>query len=212
MSRLRYQLTKVRRNGLVSTIRDLLRSLAPATLRVHRVAEKDFVGPPADSPFEVQTGVAALRKAREGFDNLPDAFYTDLRRGVKKCYFTVIDGQMAAIVWAFRGHKESRYFDLGPHDANLGTLFVLGEFRRRGLARLLMQYACRDLFRKGYRHIYTEIDDKNIASIRTQEPIGLRKIDAFRRPPVLGPRYSCEQGRPETWWEALRREIGLRRR
>ena len=209
MKKLLYQLTKIRRFGLISALKDLLQSINPVTLRVHRVVKEDLVELPVDTTWDMRTGVDALRKTREGFDKLPDAFYTDLRREAHECYFIVVDNQPAAIVWSFVGHTQSRYFDLGPQDANLATLFVRDELRRRGLARLVMQYGCQELFKEGFRHVYTEIDENNMGARRTQEPIGLQKVDVFRRSLLIGPRYICEQRRPETWGEMLRKEISL---
>ena len=209
MNRARNVVGRVRRDGLVATMKGLCRALVPRSCEIFRLEKP--VADATDAAHPLQSDFEALRTARAGLEGLPDEYYYDVSRNYGKCFFYIVDGKPAAILWMVRRGERDRYLKVAGNEAVIVGLYVLDEFRGRGLARDLVRQSCIQMQRKGTESIYAVIEVWNVASRRAHEANGFRKILLVRRPLLFGPRYTPSERKTESWWQVLARSLGAKR-
>jgi ribosomal protein S18 acetylase RimI-like enzyme len=177
---------RMRVDGVVPTLEGLLEALRPKVWYIYKLVGM----PPArdagciiDSDL---TRLASLRKLKPG---LASEYFRDEARRAARGFFALADGQLAGVVWILDTRYPSRVIRLGPSDVELAFLYVENEFRGRGIARALIQEACRVLPHEGVTAIYSIIEEHNVPSQKAFLASGFQRIAALRRPLLFGPRF-----------------------
>lgn len=92
-----------------------------------------------------------------------------LSKGKYKVYYLVIDGKIVGYSVFTPGGRRLKCST--SNDLVSGPSFISPEYRGRGYAailkRMIIKYCCND-----YRYIYSWIDKKNIASIKSCQKVG----------------------------------------
>ena len=79
---------------------------------------------------------------------------------------------------AVQGKEAAGYMGVNQvlDECYLYNLAVLPEFRRRGIARALLSFACDDAFRRGAAFVSLEVRPSNRTAIGLYEQLGFQKI------------------------------------
>jgi L-amino acid N-acyltransferase YncA len=121
---------------------------------------------------------------------LPLAFYRDLADDVGGCAFlAVIEGQMAGIMWGYDRNRRWGALRIGPGDVEVCDLFIIEQFRGRGLAKALLIEACRCYRERGFARAYGYIRSDNAPSLRACQAAGFRKVGKVWGPKLFGSRF-----------------------
>ena len=121
-------------------------------------------------------------------DVLSDIHAASFRRGWSGAEFEALLVQPG--VHAFVAHYRSAFgsripagfvlFRLVADEAEIISVAVIGDCRRRGIARLLLDETLRHLYREGARTIHLEVEDSNVAALRLYR--GLEFHETGKRP------------------------------
>jgi RimJ/RimL family protein N-acetyltransferase len=90
--------------------------------------------------------------------------------GRRMAFGVVIDGRVAQSGWANIGF--CRFYDVELDAAVLGTLFTEPPFRGRGIGPAAIRLTLAELFHRGFRRIYIDVEPHNTASRRMIEKSG----------------------------------------
>jgi GNAT superfamily N-acetyltransferase len=181
---------RVRRDGLWSSLRGIRGATRPETLEIYRIER--LAAPAPTAGLEIQAGVEALRRLRQGTSLLPDEFYCEDRPGFVQCFCAVSDGLLAGIIWVLEGHNASRYIALREGEVELGYLHVLEAMRGRGIAKHLYWRAAVDCLSNGAQAVYAAIAAENHPSRKAAQAIGFKKIAEIRRTTLWGAKFRTE--------------------
>jgi ribosomal protein S18 acetylase RimI-like enzyme len=178
---------RLRLDGVGPTVHGLVDACSPKLWHIYKLTT-----PPAPAPRPAKcridsnrTHLAPLRTAR----TFASEYFRDDANRAKRCFFAVVEGRLAGIVWVLDARHPSRVIALGPADVELAFLFVEPEFRGAGIARALIQEACRALPEQGASGIYAIIEEHNAPSQKAFLASGFEHIAAVRRPLLFGSRY-----------------------
>jgi GNAT superfamily N-acetyltransferase len=117
--------------------------------------------------------VCAWRKGRDG---LSPEFFQDEIDGVDTCAVAMVNGQVAGIAWIYRFNNHSRLFQLREREAEVNSVFVLPEYRGRGLHKAMGFFICNYLWIKGYKMVYSAVHEGNEPSLRATRGYDLCEI------------------------------------
>jgi len=106
-------------------------------------------------------------------DALAELHSESFRRGWSGAEFEALLAQpgVFALLAQYRGPLGAKrpagfaLFRLVGDEAEVLSIAVSREFRRRGVARLLLEEALRHLYREGARSIHLEVEDANLAAV-----------------------------------------------
>jgi len=155
--------------------------------------------PPAAPPFvTVVAGIDELRRVRH--PGLPEAYYRDEIKAVRKCFVALSNGELAGVLWAFDEVYPSHFIELRANEVELGHGHVLPKFRGLGIFRALIASSFAELHAAGYSGFYAVIDDRNTASRKAFETCGFRCVGRIPRPwsDLFGAKFRLHPG-----WDAI---------
>jgi GNAT superfamily N-acetyltransferase len=181
-------LRRIRRDGFGPTVRSAFDALRSVTFHVYRLEKP----PPTTVPFPeitIRRGQQTLRDARAARSLLPDEFYYDSKAGYQDCLIAWYQEQPAAILWLLHWPLRTPHPILSSSDAELAGLYVLHEYRGRGIARGLIAHACHIPLAERYSRLYAVIEQHNYSSQKTFSAMGFRRCGLWRRVTKWGPRW-----------------------
>ena len=183
---------RIQVDGFAPTARGVVDGFTPKVWNIYKLA-----GPLPERTDQVaiDTDLERLDALRSSHPDLASEYYRDQARRATKCFFAILDGKLAGIVWILDAAHPSRVIRLGRDDVELAFLFVEPEFRGRGIARGLIREACRVLPMQGVDGIYSIIEQHNLPSQRAFLACGFQQVGAVRRPLYVGPRYQTGRQR-----------------
>lgn len=131
-------------------------------------------------------------------DVLSDVHSAAFRRGWSGAEFEALLVQpgVHALIASYRNRLGWRspagfvLYRLVGDEAEILSVAVLPEWRRRGIARLLLEEALRHLYREGVRSIHLEVEDSNMAALGLYRRMEFR--ESGRRPGY----YAQDRTRP----------------
>ena len=103
------------------------------------------------------------------------------------CHIAEVDGQAAAMALWFRNFST---WD-GVAGVYLEDLFVRPEFRRRGLARLMLATLARECVDNGYSRLSWAVVDWNVNAIALYDAVGGKQMSEWITYRVSGPELSA---------------------
>ena len=106
---------------------------------------------------------------------------------VARCHIAEVGGQTAAMALWFRNFST---WD-GVAGIHLEDLFVRPEFRRRGLARMLLATLAAECVRRGYSRLSWSVLDWNTDAIALYDSVGGRQMSEWITYRVSGPELSA---------------------
>jgi GNAT superfamily N-acetyltransferase len=179
---------RLRRDGWTSTVRvclDLLRNYQWDLFAF-------LQAPPqrADNSTQISRGVDLLRLHRANSGWLADEFYYDEKNPRADCFFALLKGQLAGIIWAVPGYTVRPFFVLDCSSVELTGLYVLPHFRNRGLATSLYAQAAYAMSRRGFHSVFAVIRNDNLPSQRAAHAAGFRCVAQLRRTLLFGPKFA----------------------
>jgi ribosomal-protein-alanine N-acetyltransferase len=135
-----------------------------------------------------RTAIDIRRAEVADCDVLSELHSATFRRGWSDAEFEAMLAQTGvhALIADYRnalGRRKAAGFilyRLTRDEAEILSVAVIRECRRRGIARKLLEEALRHLYREGAQNIHLEVEDANAAAIRLYE--GLEFREAGRRP------------------------------
>lgn len=88
------------------------------------------------------------------------------------------DSRIVGLCFFWHGDRyaERNFWPLSGGEAKLVQLIVLPELRGCGIGRDLVKFAANDMFRQGYKHLYSRIWWSNIPSLRVFEHAGWQPV------------------------------------
>lgn len=146
---------------------------------------------PIVAPPDVTLGMWPRRQVqawRRGRVGLPLEFYHDEIHGMRECAVVQVGGELAGLIWIYRPGDYSRIFWLGPADVELNHGYILIEYRRRGLFKTLLAYACRELHAQGARAVFAAVHSENPPSLHAFLGAGFREIGRLQHFLLVRPR------------------------
>ncbi len=167
-----------RHRSLTTLARDLVTRLMPYQFCAYR---RDLsVGipahpVPADAVIEAP-GIEALVAWRSTQEQLPLPFDRDKISKVDTFLWAKIDARVVGIVWWKAGGQMIR---LDAQEGEIFDVLTLPEFRGRGLAKALVEAACRELRRHQIQRAYAAIRPDNAPSRRAFEAVNFQLIGTF---------------------------------
>lgn len=95
-----------------------------------------------------------------------------------QAYACISDSRIVGLCffWYGKRYRARNFWPLEENEAKLVQLIVLPEMRGRGVARGLIEFATRDMFRLGFKHAYARIWWSNKPSLRVFERAGWRRM------------------------------------
>ncbi|MFB3813623.1 MAG: N-acetyltransferase family protein [Terriglobales bacterium] len=193
---------RFRQHGWRTAWTEIKWSLEPTLFQL-RQWDPTAVGEIVCPGVEFSTDLDLLRRLRRAA-NLPIDFFRDQIDGGEFCCFAVIDGQLAAIVWAYDSRRPAHFVRMGERDLEICSAYTLSAFRGRRLFRAMMLCLCQEAVRRGANRIFANVHSRNIASQKGLEGTGFKLVAEWRRSALFGPKYNPELGRLETLTEMLR--------
>jgi lipid II:glycine glycyltransferase (peptidoglycan interpeptide bridge formation enzyme)/RimJ/RimL family protein N-acetyltransferase len=173
----------VRQRGLAETL-----YRAAFGLRANRfgVLLRDLASGAPDEPlssnvsFQVcdATTLAAWREGRRG---LPTPFFQDEIDGVDTCALGLVDGSVVAVLWIYGQDDPCRLFALKDGEAEINHVVVLPAYRRKGIGKDLVRFACRWLQQQGHHTVYALVHSANRPSRRAFESVGFHETGRVLR-------------------------------
>lgn len=134
--------------------------------------------------------LAAWRAGRTG---LPSQFFQDLVDGVRHCAVVRVDGDVAGLIWIYRAAHPSRFFTLGPRDAELNHGFVLERYRGHHRFRDVIRCACRWLAAVGVERVYAVTHSTNLPSRRAFCGAGFEVMGHVRHFLIFRPKVHVDR-------------------
>jgi ribosomal protein S18 acetylase RimI-like enzyme len=181
----------VRQIGLRAVLRRVAFGyLQPQRFVVLRCALAELDETPVEGGgFEVavwhRTRLQTWRGART---DLPVEFFQDQIHGVETCSVAHVDGNPVGLIWIYRPGDYSRFFHLGPGEAELNYGYVLPANRRRGLFQALLRAACLHLRDAGFRAVWAAVHAGNGPSLGAFRSAGFRDVSSVRHFLLYRPR------------------------
>ena len=130
-----------------------------------------------------------LRAWRKDRHALSTEFFQDEIDGADTCLVALVAGQVAGIVWLYRSHNDSRLFALAKDEAEINSVFVLPEYRGRGLHRTLDISLCRLAKELGCDTIYGAVQAENEPSLRATRAAGFHETGEILHFMMFRPKY-----------------------
>ena len=177
---------RVRDDGIVPTFQGLIDGFTPKLWHIYNLAN---LTAGKNAPCLIESDLSRLSSLRVAHPRLTSEYFRDEARRADRCFFALMGNQLAGIVWILDARHPSRVIALGANDVELAFLYVEHEFRGRGIARALIQEACRVLPRQGVEAIYSIIEEHNLPSQQAFLASGFERVAAMRRPLFVGRRY-----------------------
>lgn len=178
--------TRCRAEGLATASRGLLEALSPASFCIYLLREPV---PAVPLTYEVRSDLETLGRLRGAGPGLSQEFFRDAVGRAKRCYYAVIDNELAGIAWVLEPEYPSRFLDLAPGEIEFSNIVTVDKFRRRGVGKQIISHACIDLEATGTRTIYATIEETNLPSRAMFEALRFRQVATLRRGRVWGPRH-----------------------
>jgi ribosomal protein S18 acetylase RimI-like enzyme len=183
---------RLRSDGIRGTAQGIRDGFIPRNWRIYRL------NPPVPEGLaqcEIGSDLAVLHSARSCDPGLPGDFYRDAANRSKQCFYARIDNQLAGIVWIYDTDYPSRVIRLAPGEVEIAFVFVMPEFRGRGIAKDLIRAACLHLLDRGVRIIYAVIEEHNLASQAAFTGCRFEWVGFVRRALLFGKPYVTPVGR-----------------
>jgi GNAT superfamily N-acetyltransferase len=184
-SKLRRLFVRIRREGLVRTMVFAADICKLRTFGIYLLENPVWVQ--ADSGLRIERGAEALRELRSRTStNLPRDFYLDECGRATLCFSALTDGRLSGVIWVMTPFEQSAFIKLAADECELSALYVLPEYRGRGIAAALISYAAQS---QGDRRVYAVIREENTASRLAFAKCGFRRVATLRRRSLFSPRY-----------------------
>ena len=145
---------------------------------------------PLDSDFKViKPTIDELNRYRKG-KNLPREFYYDQIHGIKTCYLTLCQGELAYIHWIYQKGDYNRFLKLSSDIAELNYNTTLPKFRGRGLMGKMLVYILSDLKKHGYNQAVGVIHGKNPPALKSTIKAGFKELGRIKTYGPFNKKYS----------------------
>jgi ribosomal protein S18 acetylase RimI-like enzyme len=177
---------RMREDGVGPTLKGLRDGVTPKLWYIYRFIEPTTGG---ETRVDIDSNLDRLARIRASHPALASEYFRDQARRADRCFFALIGEKLAGIVWVLDEQHPSRVIHLGRGEVELAFLYVETEFRGRGIARSLIQEACRVLPQQGVSTVFSIIEQHNTASQRAFLASGFQRVAALHRPLLFGRRY-----------------------
>jgi ribosomal protein S18 acetylase RimI-like enzyme len=177
---------RMREDGVGPTLKGLRDGVTPKLWYIYRFIEAPAVGEPR---VAIDSNLDRLTRLRASHRALASDYFRDQAKRADRCFFALIGEKLAGIVWVLDEQHPSRVIHLGAGEVELAFLYVEDEFRGRGIARSLIQEACRALPQQGVSAVFSIIEQHNTASQKAFLASGFQRVAELHRPLLFGRRY-----------------------
>lgn len=123
----------------------------------------------------------ALAAWRERHGPLPVEFFQDQIHGVETCAVACAGSDLAGLIWIYERGDPSRFFVFErATDVELNYGYIREQYRRQGLFRALLTYACNRLHEAGRQNAFAAVHSSNGPSLAAFRAVGFRDVRVFR--------------------------------
>lgn len=182
---LKHLLINLRHEGM----RETLRRLFFRFLRINSfyVFSLDLLG--FNLPVSAIIGVRVeevmqqdLHELRKQYENLPSEFYIDKLEPKKnyRSFVGFVHGLPAIIFWLCAG-QSSELVKIGSKDVEMNHIHCRAEYRGRKLLQHMIHIIAPQMREEGFCEIITVVHSDNIASIKTMERCGFKRVGLLKR-------------------------------
>lgn len=121
-----------------------------------------------------------LERQRQHHD-LSKEFYCDQRHKVSSFYLVTYDNEVAYIHWNYFKGDTSSFLVLNERQSEFNYVVTMPQFRGKNLCSKMVNYAVKDLGKKGFEEFFVVIHDQNVASIKAFKKAGFSEIGTIKR-------------------------------
>jgi len=137
--------------------------------------------------------LAAWRRRRT---SLPVEYFQDEIDGVDTAAVGCAGEHVVGLIWLYEAWHPSRFFRLRRTEVELNYGYVLPEYRRRGVFRSLLGFACEQLGQRGRGAAYAAVHAANAPSLAAFHAAGFHDARTFAHFLVFRPRLSTARLSP----------------
>jgi len=182
---------RLRNDSFSSVLVELARFLLPTTYRVYELDLSSIQDISQAGAADICFGDEAARRLKSALDHrrLPIEFSRDLAENPRGCVFASTPESAVGVAWLYDHTKPGPFLAMAPGDVVLRQLYVLEQFRGKGVATAIVRAAsmwCRQL---GFLKMYAVVRSYNKPSEAAFKNVGFRQVAQLLRPTFRGARH-----------------------
>lgn len=140
--------------------------------------------------FIIKGNPDELEKARQGTQQPPWEFCSDLYDGVKDFFIYKNNGAIGHISWIYYKNDPNRIIELNDDEGEIKYSLTLPQFRGKGIYPAALIKVQRYLKEHGYKRVYICVEHDNLPSIKGIEKAGFTFITSVNLIKIAGVQLS----------------------